>query len=511
MTRLAATNDHDRPKARPVEEREPRLSEPRVLRCVVSFAQWSILIGALFAVWAVAMGVVIVMQRRSAAATIAWLLLLAFLPVIGWIVYRFIGPRRLARRRIRRQVSRKLVLEAVGTMNEISTESPMRHREQLARIAIVAGESPPLRADALELYLDGAAMYAAMASAIAAAKHHVHVEFYIWENDRIGVKLRDQLVERARAGVAVRVIVDGTGASSVRGKFFAPLVAAGGHVAWFNPIRLFRIRRPRADFRTHRKIVICDGRVGLTGGMNIADDHSAEFVGERAWRDTHLRIEGSAVRALQRVFVEDWLFASEEMLQISDEELFPVPQAVGPEVVQIVASGPDLDVFAIHKVFFAAINQAVKRVWLTTPYLVPDEAIQTALVSAAMRGIDVRLIVPSKSDSKLVDLAARSFYPELLDSGARIHEYQPCFIHAKTFVVDDDVAIIGTANLDNRSFRLDFEVVAVVYGDEFTAKLAAAFEHDLTHCIEITQQAVGRQRFLTRLGQGVARLLSPLL
>ena len=477
----------------------------------MSLASWSILIGAVFAVWAFAMGVVIVMQRRSAAATIAWLLLLAFLPVIGWIVYRFIGPLRLKRRRIRRQVSRKVVLEAIGTMNEIETESPMRHRDQLARIAIVAGEAPPLRADELDLYLAGAAMYRAMATAIDAAKHHVHVEFYIWENDRIGVKLRDQLVEKARAGVQVRVIVDGTGASGVRGKFFRPLVEAGGRVGWFNPVRLLHIRRRRPDFRSHRKIVICDGRVGFTGGMNIADDHSADFVGVKAWRDTHVRIAGSAVRALQRVFLEDWLFATEETLDVADEQLFPVPTTVGSEVVQIVASGPDLDVFAIHKVFFAAINQAARRVWLTTPYLVPDEAIQTALVSAAMRGVDVRLIVPAKSDSRLVDLAARSFYPELLAAGARLYEYQPCFIHAKTFVVDDDVAIVGTANLDNRSFRLDFEVAAVVYGDAFNAKLAAAFEHDQSKSKEITKELVAKLPFRSRFGQAVARLMSPLL
>jgi cardiolipin synthase len=470
---------------------------------------WSLLIAG-FAVWAVIMAVVIVLQRRSAAATVAWLLVLAFLPVLGLIVYRLIGPLRLERRRVRRRVTRKVVEEAIGTMAEIESESPMRHREQLARIAIAAGEAPPLRADAVDLYCDGDATYRAITAAIAAARHHVHVEYYIWENDRIGRRLRDQLVERARAGVAVRVIVDGTGASGVRGNFFRTLTAAGGEVAWFNPLSLLRLRRRRPDFRTHRKIVVCDGAVGFTGGMNVADAHSGELTGERAWRDTHVRIVGSAVRVLQRVFAEDWAYATDRTLPTGDD-YYPPPSTCGDEVVQIVASGPDLDTFAVHKTFFAAINQAVERVWLTTPYFVPDEPILTALVSAAMRGVDVRVLVPAKGDSRLVDLAARSYFPDLLAAGARIYEYGPCFIHAKTFVVDDDIAIVGTANLDNRSFRLDFEVIAVLYGAAMNAALDAAFLRDLERCTEVSADRFDKQPFFTRLGQAGARLLSPLL
>jgi cardiolipin synthase len=301
-------------------------------------------------------------------------------------------------------------------------------------------------------------------------------------------------------------------------RFFAPLAAAGGQVAWFNPLRLFQIRRRRADFRTHRKIVVCDGRVGFIGGMNVADAHSAECSGAAAWRDTHLRLEGSAVRVLQRVFAEDWTYATGKELP-SGDDYFPVPVARGteastearPEVVQIVASGPDLDAFAIHKVFFAAINRAETRVWLTTPYFLPDDAILGALMSAAMRGLDVRVIVPARSDSRLVDLAARSYFPELLTAGASVFEYQPRFIHAKTFVIDDDVAIVGTANLDNRSFRLDFEVAAVLYSAAVNAQLTAAFRTDLGHCRELARDAPGRQPFWTRFGQAGARLFSPLL
>jgi cardiolipin synthase len=275
-------------------------------------------------------------------------------------------------------------------------------------------------------------------------------------------------------------------------------------------VSLFRIRRRRADFRTHRKIVVCDGTVGFTGGMNVADAHSAEFAGDKAWRDTHVRITGSAVRALQRVFAEDWLYCSEKSLP-TDDAFFPTPTTVTGEVVQIVASGPDTSAFAVHKMFFAAINQAIERIWLTTPYFVPDDPILNALICAAMRGVDVQVIVPERGDSRLVDLAARSYFPEVLDAGVRVFEYRERFVHAKTFVVDDDVAIVGTANLDNRSFRLNFEVAAVAYGGAINAQLDQAFRRDLESCRELVRTDWDGQPLLRRLGQAGARLLSPLL
>jgi cardiolipin synthase A/B len=475
----------------------------------VSTSVWSLLAGGI-TIWALAMTIVVVQQRRSPASTIAWLLVLALLPLLGWVVYRLIGPLRLERRKLRRRITRKLVEEAIGALEEIESEAPMRHREQLARVAIAAGEAPPLRADHVELYTEGEPKYRAIAEAVDAARHHIHLEYYIWENDQIGRRLRDQLIARANAGIEVRVLVDATGSLGARRGFFRPLADAGAKVAWFNPLSLFALRRRRPDFRTHRKIVVCDGRLGFTGGMNVADAETAEFTGGEAWRDTHLRFEGSAVRVLQRVFAEDWFYATGTEIP-SGEAYFPLPTSSGSEVVQIVASGPDLDAFAIHKVFFAAINQAAERVWVTTPYFVPDDAILSALVSAAMRGLDVRVIAPARGDSRLVDLAARSYFPDLLSAGARVFEYLPRFLHAKTFVIDDDVAIIGTANLDNRSFRLDFEVAAVLYGGETNAKLDAAFQADLVQCRELERVDWRQQPFWTRLGQSGARLLSPLL
>ena len=228
------------------------------------------------------------------------------------------------------------------------------------------------------------------------------------------------------------------------------------------------------------------------------------------WRDTHVRITGAAVWPLQRMFMEDWYFAADELCPVTDET-FPEPTGAGEHLVQIIGSGPDSAAFAIHKMFFTAANQSQDRLWLTTPYFVPDEALLMAITSAALRDCDVRLIVPKKGDSRLVDLAARSYFPELLEAGVRIYEYEARFIHAKTMVCDNDVAIVGTANLDNRSFRLNFEVAAIVFGEAANTTLADAFTKDLLDSREILRSDFARQPFKARLGQAGARLISPLL
>lgn len=468
---------------------------------------WLPLLTAGLVVWVAIVGVVIVLQRRSAAATLAWLLVLAFLPIIGLIIYRLIGPLRLERKRAKRNISRRAVHEVLAARALLADKQD--EHTQLALVGIGLGEASPLRAEEVELYFDGDTAYAAILAAVAAATHHIHLEYYIWEPDTIGTELRDALVARARAGVQVRMIVDGTGASGLQTRWLRPLRQAGVQVAWFNPIRLRTLRLRRPDFRTHRKIVVCDGRVGFTGGMNITDNHSAAR-SKDYWRDTHLRVTGAAVWALQRLFSEDWSFAAGTLCPI-DELTFPTPASDGTYLVQVVGSGPDSSAFAIHKGFFTAINQSTERLWMTTPYFVPDESLLMAITSAALRDVDVRLIVPERGDSRLVDLAARSYFPELLEAGVRIFEYEARFIHAKTMVCDDDIAIVGTANLDNRSFRLNFEVAAIIFGTKANAELAAAFERDQHGCREIMRGELERQPLWRRFGQASARLMSPLL
>lgn len=467
---------------------------------------WTVL-GGLELIWVVALALGLVLERRSPVATLAWILALIWLPAVGIVVYLFLGPRRLARKK-RKRVASKTQLRAA--IDLVVAETDDVSRTQLAQLGVSAGEAPPLPAHGVELFTEGDLCYAAMLRAITAAEHHVHLEYYIWQPDRIGARLRDALIERAKAGIEVRLLLDGIGAFAINERFVGPLRAAGATIEWFNPVNPLRGRFRRADFRTHRKILVVDGRVGFTGGINVDECHGAEFREGKAWRDTHLRFEGTAVLALQRLFLEDWAFATERDAPVGLAYL-PRPTGQGDHLVQVVGSGPDTDVFAIHKLYFSAITSAKQRVWITTPYFVPDEPILEAISTAAMRKVDVRIIVPRDGDSRLVNLAARSYFPELLQAGARIFEYEGRFIHAKTMVVDDDLAIVGTANLDNRSFRLNFEVVAAVYGADLATRLATAFEDDLTCTREVQPTTLQREPLLQRLGESAARLMSPLL
>jgi cardiolipin synthase len=468
---------------------------------------WWLVYSVAATIWVTFNAILLLLQRRSAASTIAWLIALVFLPVVGLLAYRLIGPLKLERRKRKRSGAKRIVEE--GTRGLAALPHTAAEQRQLASLPMQLGGMPPLWAESVDLYFDGASAYQAILTAVASAQDHVHLEYYIWESDTIGTRLRDALIERARAGVKVRILLDGAGSKQLSRAFLQPLRDAGAAVAWFNPVRLFAFRRHRIDFRTHRKIIVCDGRVGFTGGMNITDVQSGEL-SKSYWRDTHLRLTGVAVWPLQRVFFEDWYFAAEELIEVTNATV-PPPRDDGAHLVQVVASGPDDSSFALHKVFFTAIGQATRRVWLTTPYFIPDEPLLTSLTTAALRGVDVRVMVPKRGDSRLLDLAARSYFPELVEARVRVLEYEPRFIHAKTMLCDDDLAIVGTANFDNRSFRLDFELAALVFGPKVNQQLADVFERDSRDCRELAATELEGVPLLRRLGEAAARLLSPLL
>lgn len=462
----------------------------------------------------------ILFEKRSPVATLAWILALIALPYVGFIVFFFFGPRRLVRKRLKHRRAR-------GKMQETAHELPVHEGRvepedpritQLIRLAIAAGEPPAEHCDEVEILHDAARTYDAIEDAIRAAKHHVHVAYYIFDQGRCGSRLRDVLVERAKAGVTVRVLVDDVGSSGMGRAFSKTMRDAGVKLAKFNEVTFSRIRS-RIDFRNHRKIVVVDGTVGFTGGINVCDDYFSsptenppkrEKHGHPApWRDTHLRFTGDAVRWLQLVFLDDWHYTTGYVPR--DSRYFPPPTNTGVHQVHVITSGPDRDLEPIQKMYFAAIASASDRVWLTTPYFVPDEAVFTALVTASLRGVDVRVLVPRRSDSLIVTAAARSYYDKILAAGVRVFEYQPTMIHAKTMVVDDYFAAVGTANFDNRSFRLNFEVSAILYGPTHAEELARAFEKDLEASKEITTQSRKQLSLRWRFAEAGARVLSPLL
>jgi len=462
---------------------------------------WTSVLVVGWVLYLVLLGGWIVLQKREPVATLSWLLGLALLPYVGFLVYHVFGPQRIRRQRLKRARARgDLPGQAFAEDADVA---------ELARMARAATTLPMTTARDVRLLVDGAAKFDALVEDVRQARTHVHLEYYIWHPGRSSDALLDALVERARAGVAVRLLLDALGAAKAH-RLFAPLLAAGGEVAWFHPTRFGRIwQRPWTNLRTHRKIVVIDGRVGYTGGMNVTDDQN-ERVSEHAYRDLHLRLEGEVVRELQLVFVEDWAYATGRRDFIGDVARQTPEQPAGAIRAQVIPSGPDSPWEAIHRVHVGAIHAARQRVWMTTPYFVPGEAAMMALTSAALAGLDVRLLVPRMSDSLLVTLAARSYFGPLLVAGVKVYEYGPRLLHTKSLLVDDHAVLVGSANFDHRSFRLNFEVSVLFEDATIAGQLARLIEGELASAPRVRQ---GRRRSLlgARLPEALARLLSPLL
>jgi cardiolipin synthase len=449
--------------------------------------------------------VFVILQKRSPISTIAWILALAMLPYVGLVLYFFIGPHRVKRKRMRHGRSTAEVRkELADEIALLPASAP--HRVQLATLAARASGALAATAKSITVLGGGKECFDAIVDAIGEAKQHVHVCYYIFEHDKTGARIRDALVERAKAGVKVRLLTDGVGTSLPR-RFLRPLLEAGGEYAEFNPIVLGRLL-PRIQLRNHRKIVIVDGRVGFLGGINVGDEYDESVSKRDAFRDTHARIEGAAVRELQLTFLEDWHFSTNRVVR--DKGMFPPAGEGEDQVAIIVPSGPDQEWEAIKHVYFTAITQADEEIQLTTPYFVPDDPVRVALCAAALRGVRVELIVPRRSDSLIVTAAARSYFDELIRAGVQVYEY-PRMVHAKTMVVDGKIGVVGSANLDNRSFRLNFEVSMIFYDKEALVRLRELFETDKRKCRHITMKSRSRIPLPKRFAEASARLLSPLL
>ncbi|MBW8851647.1 MAG: cardiolipin synthase [Xanthomonadales bacterium] len=458
----------------------------------------------LYVVW---LGGWIVLQKREPVATLSWLLGLALLPYVGFLIYYLLGPQKIRRHRLRRARSR-LQNDALG--HDLCATACSPDARELGALAKSATGFAPSTARDVRLLVDGAATYDALIEAIGQARHHVHLEYYIYTPDESGGALREALIACARRGVKVRLLLDAIGSGKCSRAFLAPLVEAGGEVAWFHPTRFWRFwSRPWLNMRTHRKIAVIDTRIGFTGGINITDDENDRLRSD-AYRDLHLRLEGDIVRSLQLVFAEDWLYATGQRGFLDDIVQALPPAEAGPISVQAVTSGPDGAWEPIHRLQVNLIHAARERVWLVTPYFVPGEAAMMALTSAALAGLDVRLLVPRLSDSRLVTLAARSYYDDLLAAGVKIHEYGPRMLHTKALLVDDGSAMLGSANFDHRSFRLNFEIALLFQDRGVGGALEALIAGELQAAPQVRDDRA-RPLLGTRLPESLARLMSPLL
>jgi cardiolipin synthase len=375
--------------------------------------------------------------------------------------------------------------------------------------------SSPLTANnSVKLLLNGEEKFPELLRAIEAARSHIHLEYYIYEDDATGRSIADILIKKAKQGIEVRFMYDDFGSNSLKRPFIEKLEAAGVQTAPFYKIKLLALAN-RLNYRNHRKIIIIDGETSFVGGINISDRYRNDDLaqGDLFWRDTHLMLKGPATSYLQYLFLCDWNFCSNDELIYNLSYFPPVysSQILEKEIVQLVSSGPDSDLPVIFYSFLEAIGAARKRILITSPYFIPGESLMDALIIAAKGGLQVQILVPGESDSKMVNAAARSYYTELLKHGVQIFLYEKGFVHAKTMVIDDDLAIVGSANMDYRSFDLNFEVNALIYSQEITKQLEKAFENDLKHSSEINAiDWLNRPKY-KHLWEKLVRLLSPFL
>lgn len=461
----------------------------------------------------------IIFETRSAIKALAYLMLVIFVPIGGMIFYFSFGINYRKRRKYnRKSYENDLFRKALETgtilgdqAGETLPADELIGGEGLVRLVLHDNYSPLTLGNEVKILINGEEKFPELINALREARHHIHIQYYIFENDDIGRLIKEILVEKARAGVEVRLIYDDFGSQSIRRNLVREMIAAGVEAYPFNKIYLLLLAN-RLNYRNHRKIVVIDGHIAFTGGINIGDRYlNTKENASKFWRDTHLKIVGPGSHYLQVVFLCDWNFCSGKKVAPSPVYFNPAHERSGHVAVQIAASGPDSPSSTILLSMLKALQLARKQILITTPYFIPDETVFQALKVAALSGVAVNILVPFRSDSKLVDAAARSYYSELLDSGVFIYLYRKGFIHAKTLIVDDFLVMVGTANMDYRSFDLNFEVNAIIYNYETTRSLIEIFKSDLQDSVPIDPLLWDNRPRIKQLPERIARLVSPLL
>ena len=458
---------------------------------------------------------ILALEHRRPAHAVAWLFILFVVPIIGFVLYYFLAREYRRRRRAKRSFAeedriRSKLMERSRIVKKPSelANPEFLDQERLFRLLLHSGAAPITGCNRCKVLTNAAATYEAMLQAIRQAKHTIHIASYIIRDDTTGRVFREMLIAQARKGVRVRLMYDGIGSYKLTEAYLRPLREAGVRVACFFPLRPSFLRK-RMNYRNHRKIVVTDGMTGFVGGINIGDEYLGGNPRLGFWRDTHLMLEGDAVYGLQEIFLKDWELATGE--PIEDAELFPVHGCSGEEAVQIVAGGPDRGTDVIHDTLFAAINSAKRRIWITTPYFIPSPSIRSALKSAALGGLDVRMIIPFVPDTWLVHASTLSYVEEMLEAGVRVWQYDNGFVHAKVVIVDELLAIQGTANMDLRSFYSNFETNAILFHPSAIARLETDFRKDQADSSEMRLETFRSRPFARRIGESISRMLAPLL
>jgi len=474
------------------------------------------LVTILYFLTVVTIAILIILENRNPVKTISWILVLVLLPFAGIIIYLFFGQEYRKTKMFSRkglkdlEKLRNLTLEQFDNLpkNHALINEKLYSKKKLINLMLSNSNALLTSDNHVQVLKNGDETFPEIFNAIENAKHHIHLEYYIIEDDTIGNYLREMLIRKSKEGVEVRLIFDDVGSWELKKRFIRSMSDAGIKVDCFMKVR-FPMLTSRVNYRNHRKILVVDGETAFVGGLNFADRYRNGVPGIGPWRDTHLKVTGGAATALQIIFMADWYFVSKEILK--GERYFKPFESGTGKLVQMTASGPDSDWESISQAYFMAIASASEYVYISTPYLMPTSDIVTALKTSALGGVDVRIIVPGLSDAITPKWGTNSYIEELLEAGVKVYFYQEGFIHSKVIVADDVFSSVGTANLDFRSLETNFEVNAMIYDEEIATTLAAQFLIDQSKSEQVLlSEWVNRPR-INKIKESFARLLSPML
>ena len=473
---------------------------------------WNVILFTVWQVIAILTIVHVVLDNRQPAKTMAWALVIYFVPIVGVGFYLFFGintrKERYVSERNMNQLTKRSMLEFVEQQN---LRLPEKHKP-LIDLFINQNLSLPFKDNNVDIHTDGYQFFTALLQEISKAKSHIHIDMYIFADDALGRLVADALIDKARQGVEIRVIYDDVGCWNVSSQFFERMREEGIEVVAFMPVR-FPSFTSKVNYRNHRKIIVIDGQVGFIGGMNIALRY-VKGTKEQPWRDTMLKVTGGAVNALQRAFLVDWYFVDRTLL--SDRKYYPQHttaegQPTNNCLAQVVTSGPVNPYPEIMQGFVRIITGARRYLYLETPYFLPNDPVLFALKTVALAGVDVRVICPRHSDARFVEWASRSYLREVVEAGVKVRLYEAGFLHSKLMVCDDSISTCGSTNLDFRSFENNFEANIFIYDEAVALRLKEVFLQDSEQAIAL-QDVPGRVQvsFAKRLWESATRMLSPL-
>jgi len=462
--------------------------------------------------------VVLILENRNPVKSLGWILVLIALPILGLILYFFLG-QDLRRNKIISNKSIKQIelingyyetLKERFSIDDVHLSPCLQSRRRLISLLYKNNHALYSTDNDVEIFVDGKDAIDEMYKAMDEAQESIHLQSYIFEkNDLVGKKIISLLKRKAQEGVEVRLLVDSVGSWGLNRRFHRSMREAGVESYEFLKV-VFPMLTHRINYRNHRKILVVDGRIGFVGGVNIADRY---YYGAKKipgiWRDTHLKIRGSAVNGLQSTFIQDWYFASRQ--RMADKRYFSATGSAGQRKIQIASCGPDSDWKIIEQAFVLLISTAENYVYLQSPYFLPTESLRMALKVAAMSGVDVRLMIPHKSDGRFTQSASHSYVKEMLVAGVRIFRYKGGFVHSKMMVSDDNICTVGSSNMDFRSFESNFEVNAFIYDTTMAKRCKEIFLQDIKQSYEVDKEEWFRRPLFKRAYESFARLFSPLL